>query len=182
MTQQIRCPGCRLALDVPDDAPLVGLSCPRCLAALGPVTSPAIRPAATPGDRNPSATHGGLAKPAGERGPAGHRGQHSRHGVLLGPVRPLCAGDRVHRRGKPTTLGGAAIASLFLTMVLFGVLDILVIILIVRWLKRKAAREPIPEPGDRFLKGVLLLFTFLGLAAATVVFFFFACLGLVAGM
>jgi len=183
MTQQIRCPGCQLALGIPDGQPLTGLSCPRCLSPLSAIAATAIRQAATPVTGTPPpppapAWPNRLVSVDRQATADSQRGMGcfwALFGLCVLGIVFTVAGSR--QRSEEV-----AIFSLILTMPLFGVLDILVIILIVRWLRRKAGGYPTHEPGEMFLKAVLVLFAFLGLSAATVVFFFFACLGLVGGM
>lgn len=183
MTQQIRCPGCRLALAIPDDSPLTGLSCPRCLAPLSAVAATAIRPAASPVTETPPPPPAAAWPDRLVSVDRQAIGDSQRGMGCFWALFGLCVLGIVFAvAGSRQRSEGAAIASLFLTMILFGVLDILVIILIVRWVRRKAGQYPAHEPVEKFIKAVVLIFAFLSLAAAAWIFLFCACLGLVGGM
>ena len=82
-------------------------------------------------------------------------------------------------KGKPHSAAteGQEIAAMLLLALLFGILDLLVIIKIGIWLYQRPSRSSPSNEGSPFLKGVAMIFAFLGLAMAAIVFFFFACAG-----
>ena len=194
MAQQVSCPRCGATLAVQDATPTAGLSCPRCLAPLGspstgiretaPTATGVSESAAAPA--YPVRPAVGLPDVSWMAAPGldldvhhdGKRG-FSVLTVLIvlntmGIVLTFAA-----NKGKPHSAAteGQDIAAMLLLALLFGILDLLVIIKIGIWLHQRSAPSSLREGGSAFLKGVAMTFAFLGLAMAVIVFFFFACAG-----
>jgi hypothetical protein len=183
MTQQITCQGCGATLAVQDAGDTNVLSCPRCLAPLG-LTSTAIR-------ENASLSTGvtesapQVPRPMGAWARGGmnvdqEADKDSKRGFhvlsiliglnILGIVLTIAAPKNENR-------GINNLGAVLLIALLFGILDLLVIIQIGILLYQWSSRSSPLNLGAAFLKGVAMTFAFLGLALAVIVFFFFACLG-----
>jgi hypothetical protein len=182
MARQTTCPRCRMTVTIQDDSDPQALSCPRCLAPLAGSQATAIQAEAPVAAGVTPMPAPGVAPlnvstsivPSVDRQAI----QDSKRGVgcmstligltIVGIILTVVVPKRSHD----------LIGTMLLLMLQFGILDVLVLIQIIGWLKRRSARTPSPhDGGESLLKTVTMIFAFLGLALATVVFFFFACLG-----
>jgi hypothetical protein len=176
MARQTTCARCGSTVVIRDDNDIQTLSCPRCLAPLAgqPTTAIQTTPTAstgvteTPLARRPLIVTGRMMQTPDIQAAHDSKRGFGCLGILI--VLTIV--------GIGLTLAMPDRSFLLLNMTLFGLLDVLVLIQIAVWLKRRSARFATHRAGETILKVVTVIFAFLGLAVAVVVFLFFTCLGL----
>lgn len=171
MAQRLTCPGCQVILTIQDDSPTTTWSCPRCQTPLSVLTtSPGV---------NEAGTNVVAAQPANREAVLRDRPTAQRVGLDQEANRDIFAVSIVIViLIGCCVLGIVAVLTVlsydsFPMMILFGILDVLVLLQLAIWLGRKL--HVLKEAKGTFLAGCGTVFLFFLLAVATLTFLFFAC-------